>query len=102
MTLDEINELVDEIQQVLVSESEPLAEELMDLAGRHEDFVYAAIKRLKAVDALLNKGLRSEAIDLAEREPNLNDVVISLDFPELDAWNELLARFEMQPIPAHP
>ncbi len=102
MTLDEINELVDEIQQVLVSESEPLAEELMDLAGRHEDFVYAAIKRLKAVDALLNKGLRSEAIDLAEREPNLNDVVISLDFPELDAWNELLARFEMQPIPALP
>ena len=102
MTLDEINELVDEIQQVLVSESEPLAEELMDLAGRHEDFVYGAIKRLKAVDALLNKGLRSEAIDLAEREPNLNDVVISLDFPELDAWNDLLARFEMQPIPALP
>jgi|GEM_PF-580153 len=102
MTLDEINELVDEIQQVLVSESEPLAEELMDLAGRHEDFVYGAIKRLKAVDALLSKGLRSEAIDLAEREPNLNDVVISLDFPELDAWNELLARFQMQPIPALP
>ena len=102
MTLDEINELVDEIQQVLVSESEPLLEELMDLAGRHEEYVYATIKRLKAVDALLNKGLRSEAIDLAEREPNLNDVVISLDFPELDAWNELLSRLEMQPVPALP
>jgi hypothetical protein len=102
MTLEEINELVDEIQQVLVSESEPLLEELMDLAGRHEDYVYATIKRLKAVDALLSKGLRSEAIELAEREPNLNDVVISLDFPELDAWNELLAQSEMQPVPALP
>lgn len=102
MTLEEINELVDEIQQVLVSESEPLLEELMDLAGRHEDYIYATIKRLKAVDALLSKGLRSEAIELAEREPNLNDVVIALDFPELDAWNELLAQFEMQPVPALP
>ena len=102
MTLEEINELIDEIQQVLVSESEPLLEELMDLAGRHEDYVYATIKRLKAVDALLSKGLRSEAIELAEREPNLNDVVISLDFPELDAWNELLAQSEMQPVPALP
>lgn len=102
MTLEEINELVDEIQQVLLSESVPLLQELMDLAGRHEDYVYATIKRLKAVDALLSKGLRSEAIDLAEREPNLNDVVISLDFPELDAWNDVLARFGMQPVPALP
>jgi hypothetical protein len=102
MTLDEINQLVEEIQQLLVSESEPATEELMDLAGRHEDVVRIIAKRLKAVDALLSKGLRSEAIELAEREPNLNDVVIALDFPELDAWNELLAEFVMQPIPSLP
>ncbi len=102
MTLEEINELVDEIQQLLMSETDPSEEELMDLAGRHEDRVSVAAKRLKAVESLLNRGLRSEAIELAEREPNLNEVVIALDFPELDAWNELLARFEMQPIPALP
>lgn len=102
MTLEEINELVDEIQQVLMSESFPSEEEVMDLAGRHEDLVSAAAKRLKAVDSLLSRGLRSEAIELAEREPNLNEVAIGLDFPELDAWNELLGQFEMQPIPALP
>ena len=80
MTLEEINELVDEIQQLLMSESDPSEEELMDLAGRHEDLVREAAKRLKAVDSLLTRGLRSEAIDLAEREPNLNEVAIA---PEL-------------------
>ena len=102
MTLEELNELVDEIQQLLMSESDPSEEEMMDLAGRHEDLVNIAAKRLKSVDSLLSRGLRSEAIELAEREPNLNEVAIGLDFPELDAWNELLARFEMQPIPALP
>lgn len=102
MTLEEINELVDEIQQLLMSESDPSEEELIDLAGRHEDLVSEAAKRLKAVDSLLSRGLRSEAIELAEREPNLNEVVIALDFPELDAWNELLAGSEMQPVAALP
>ncbi len=102
MTLDEINELVSEIQLLLVSETKPIEEELMDLAGRHEDIVRETTKWLKSVDRLLQKGLRSEAIELAEREPNLNEVVIALDFPELDAWNELLARYEMQAIPDLP
>lgn len=102
MTLEEINELVNEIQQLLVSDAEASEEELMDLAGRHEDYVVETTKWLKSVDALLQKGLRSEAIELAEREPNLNEVVIALDFPELDAWNDLLAKHEMQPIPALP
>lgn len=102
MTLDEINELVTEIQQLLVSEAAASEEELMDLAGRHEDLILEITKRLKAVDGLLQKGLRSEAIELAEREPSLNEVVIALDFPELDAWNELLASHEMQPIPVLP
>ena len=59
MTLEEINELVDEIQQLLMSESDPSEEEMMDLAGRHEDLVNIAAKRLKSVDSLLSRGLRS-------------------------------------------
>lgn len=102
MTLDEVNDLVNEIQQLLISELEPAEEELMDLAGRHEEFVKAVSKRLSGVEKLLHKGLRSEAIELAEREPNLNDLVTALDFSEFDAWNELLARFEMQPVQALP
>ncbi|MFN8708062.1 MAG: hypothetical protein ACK50J_15395, partial [Planctomyces sp.] len=102
MTLDDVNDLVNEIQQLLISEIEPAEEELMDLAGRHEELVKAVSKRLVSIEKLLHKGLRSEAIELAEREPNLNDVVTALDFSEFDAWNELLVRFEMQPVQALP
>lgn len=102
MTLDDINELVEEIQQILASEAPALEEELMDLAARLEETVRTVTRRLRQVDELLSKGLRSEAIELAEREPNLNDVITALDFPEFDAWNELLAQFDISAVKALP
>ena len=45
----------------------------------------------------LRKGLRSEAIQLAEIEPKLLDVVAFLDFPERDPWLELANRSGIAP-----
>jgi hypothetical protein len=98
MNIDDINLLVREVQDLLINPFGVDESELMDVAGRHEDFVNEASNWMMAVDKLLQKGLRTEAIELAERDPNLNEVIVALDFPEFDAWNELLLKHDMQPI----
>jgi HPt (histidine-containing phosphotransfer) domain-containing protein len=102
MTLNDIVLLVREIQTLLASRSEPIEEELVDLASRHEEIVVAVSQRLESIERLLNQGLRTEAIGRAELEPNLNDVLTALDFPELGPWNELLESKEIQPVPVIP
>ncbi len=99
MTLAELEALIREIQTILESPVEPVHEELIDLALRHEQLVSAAHARLEKVEALLSRGLRTEALELAERDPDLNDVLATLDFPELATWNELLRRNEIQTAP---
>ncbi len=42
---------------------------------------------------MLKAGLRSEAIQQCEVEPNLLDVVATLDFPERDYWVQLLNQY---------
>lgn len=99
MTLAELESFIREIQTILESPAEPAHEELIDLALRHEQFVSTAHDRLEKVELLLSKGLRSEALELAERDPDLNDVLATLDFPELATWNELLRRSQIQTVP---
>lgn len=102
MTISEIVHLVREIQSLLNSRNQPSEEELVDLGNRHEDLVEEVRTRLEKVERLLSQGLRSEAIELAELDPNLNDVLTSLDFPEIGPWNELLESHDIQavqPIP---
>ena len=48
---------------------------------------------------LLQQGLRSEAIQLAESEPNLLDSLAALDFPERSDWDELVQIYELAAAP---
>ena len=48
-------------------------------------------ERLRRCGQLLNAGLRSEALQQAEIEPNLLDVVAALDFPERELWGQFAA-----------
>lgn len=96
MTADEITQLVQEIQQALTMLTDLPEEELIDLAARHDDIVEQVSGRLRDVESLLDKGRREEAIAVAEQNPNLNDIVTALDFPEFDAWNNYLLQFDIQ------
>ena len=81
MQTDEITQLIEEIQQVLVAPAEPDEHELIDLAARHDDIVGEVAERLKQVDKLLSRSLRSEAIALAEAaasNPSAIDDIIDL------------------------
>lgn len=102
MSLDAITQLVRAIQSLLNTRSRPSEEELVDLASQHEELVELVASRLEKVEKLLHQGLRSEAIELAEQDPNLNDLLTALDFPELAPWNDLLEEHGIQPVAAIP
>ena len=98
MTLKDVVDVVRTIQGILSRRAAPSEEELVDLANRHEELVEEVRTRLEKVERLLSQGLRTEAIEQAELDPNLNDVLTALDFPEVGPWNELLESHEIQPV----
>lgn len=59
-----------------------------------------ANERLRQCNALLKQGLRSEAIQACEVEPNLLDVVATLDFPERDQLVAIAQQNSLAPPPA--
>ncbi|WP_428308003.1 hypothetical protein [Lacipirellula sp.] len=68
---------------------------LRDSAAMYAEACAEVNDRLRRVGRLLHRGLRSEAIQIAEEEPNLLDMVAMLDFSELPTWREMLVQWEM-------
>ncbi|MEZ6131443.1 MAG: hypothetical protein R3C59_22440 [Planctomycetaceae bacterium] len=95
----EIHELLESVRVTLASSMNPVKEELERLHGELDHEIRTANKRLRECDALLADGHRSEAIQLAEQEPNLLEVVSILDFPELAEWNDFVAELGLTVTP---
>jgi hypothetical protein len=83
--------IVDDVRSALFNNGQDGDDFLQGAAADYSLAIDEANERLRQCGALLRKGLRSEAIQLCEVEPNLLDVVEILDFPERDTWKELLA-----------
>lgn len=96
---NEIRRLTAAIANVFTIEGD-LAE--ADVEALHNQFV-AAIEsvnaRLRNCDELLRKGLRQEAIQDSEIEPNLLDLVTELDIPEWTTWADYVRQFGIPPQP---
>jgi hypothetical protein len=90
-----IQETVDEIRGYVVAGGRtPTAA----FASRAEEYAQACREvndRLRRCSDALHRGLRSDAIQLAEAEPNLLDVVAMLDFPELAGWKVACQTYEL-------
>src|SRR5688572_25278484 len=82
--------IVEEIQAALLSQATLDWDLLRDAAAEYAAVCEDVNERLGECERLLKRGLRSEAIQAAEREPNLLDCVSLLDFPELAQWQQLL------------
>ncbi len=95
----DLYELIERIQVTLASSTSPAKEQLRELHGELTNQIRRANKRLRECDALIAKGLRSEAVQLAEQEPQLLDVVAILDFPELPEWNDFVAELGLTVAP---
>lgn len=85
-----MSSISDDIRSAL-ERPDGISEEVMTpLAARFDEAVAVVNQRLDEAVSLLRKNLRSEAIQSANRRPNLLDLAASLDFPELDEWMEIL------------
>jgi len=56
--------------------------------------------RLRHSSQYLQKGLRSEAIHLAEQAPSLLDLVAALDLPEVQDWAQICFQYDLPQAPA--
>src|SRR5436190_16457249 len=83
--------IVEEIQSAIGSAVPPDWDLLRDTAAEYVAACDEVNLRLVECAGLLKKGLRSEALQAAEQEPNVLDSVGIIDFPELPEWHKALA-----------
>ena len=91
--------VIDQIRAILKGRAAISREMLEPLVDDYSEQVARVNERLQRCEGLLRKGLRSEAIQLADLEPRLLDQVALFDFPELEDWEEIL-RFYRLDVPA--
>lgn len=91
--------IVEEIRSFLQAVDQTYSDQVRDLAARYAEACREVNQRLRRCEEFLQKGLRSEAIHLAQAEPILLDVVAILDFLELDTWREIVMAYSL---PASP
>lgn len=82
--------IVDQIRKALEQRNGISIEIMSPLAAAYSDEVLLVNQRLGEAVALLRKGLRSEAIQRANLNPNAIEAAANLDFPEVGEWTEIL------------
>jgi hypothetical protein len=85
--------IVDDLRSCVLGSDLTLNDSMRQLAADYEAACREANARLRRCEDFLQKGLRSEAVQLAEAEPPLLDVVAALDFPERDQWEVVAATY---------
>src|SRR3954471_2216372 len=75
-----------------------VTDEVRDAATAYATLCAEANERLRQCNTLLQRGLRGEAINLAEATPNLLDLVAALDLPDPEGWAEFCQRTD-RPVP---
>lgn len=86
---------IDDILEAVYSPETADPDFLRDSAAMYAEACAEINDRLRNVARLLHRGLRSEAIQLAEQEPNLLDTFSLLDFSELPTWRQMLVNWGM-------
>jgi hypothetical protein len=85
--------IAEEVRNFIESEDQTRDPQLEALAQAYADACKQANARLRRCGDLLGRGLRSEAIHLAQESPELLDVVAALDVAGLDVWENACAMY---------
>jgi hypothetical protein len=93
------HQIVDQIRAFVQSSDQTRNTFLEGLASTYAEACVEINQRMGRCHRLLQQGLRSEAIQLAESEPKLLDSLAALDFPERADWDELVQIYELAPAP---
>lgn len=91
--MSDFRQVTDEIRAFLATADRARTPELNSLATEFAGLCQEANGRLRRCLDYLRHGRRSEAIQLAESQPLLLDVVTALDFPEIDDWQQVCAAY---------
>lgn len=94
-----VQEIVEGARNMVFTPVVGPTESLRQLAAEYKALCERINDRLGRCGELLRKGYRSEAIRLAEMEPNLLDLASVADFPERDAFLELCTHFGLEVAP---
>lgn len=97
--MPELHQIVDQIRGIVQSNDQTRSALIDRLSSAYAQACGEVNQRLGRCHRLLQQGLRSEAIQLAESEPKLLDASAVLDFPERSAWDELVAIYNLTPAP---
>ena len=96
------HQIIDQIRVALQSGNHGPNGRLAGLASAYASVCLEATQRLGRCHRLLQQGLRSEAIQLAESEPKLLDTIAILDFPERAEWDDLVRLHDLTQAPRLP
>src|SRR3954464_13370078 len=94
------HQVVEAIRALLRPGQVPDDSALRGLAEGYAAACAEANDRLLTCVHLINQGLRTEALQQADLEPKLLDMVAALDFPERGAWDVLIAARGLAAAPA--
>lgn len=97
--MSRVQELVGKIQGVLQSGDLRATDELLQLAQQYKEVCESVLKRLQRCEEYLFQGRYPEAIHLASQPPPLLDVVSTLNFPEAQAWHDVLLMYNWPAAP---
>src|SRR5262245_3768511 len=76
----------------VASPDHTLSDDLRNLAGDLAALARSTEARLRRCEDYLRRGLRGEAVHLAEIDPPLLEVVKALEFPGRPQWDDLVSR----------
>jgi hypothetical protein len=91
--------LVEGMRNVLHAGQAPPLDVVRGLAADYAEACQEVNRRLARCEEFLRQGLRAEAIQYAQTEPNLLDTLTVLDLAERPQWDQLLAACLLPPAP---
>jgi hypothetical protein len=96
----DVQGVVDNIRNFLHSGHQSALEPLRALSQEYGEACQEVNRRLARCEVFLRQGLRAEAIQFAQVEPNLLDALAILDFPERSEWDQVVAHYHLFAPPA--
>lgn len=97
--VEEYGKIIEAIRTAVRSPQNADPDLLSDDAAQFSEACAEVNQRLRDAGTLLEKGLRVEAVQLCQDEPNVLELVQVLDFPERDAWGQLVHYWQWPPPP---
>jgi|GEM_PF-6582019 len=100
MVSNQYDQVAYDVSSLLERANDVSAEQLTVVTGSYSVACEQVNRRLRETNNLLRKGLRAEAIQECEREPNLLDAAESLDIHDVETWEALHRKHNLMLPPA--